>query len=271
MENESLKEDVREFWDAGSCGEVYAKDGSEADYYESQSRKRYELEPYIHDFAKFGEAAGRDILEIGVGMGADHAEWAKSQPKSLTGIDLTDRAIEHTRKRMDAFGLQSELKTGDAENLSFDNDQFDIVYSWGVLHHSPNTPKAIEEVHRVLKKGGVARVMIYQKNCIAGYMLWLRYGLMAGQPFRSLTDIYANHLESPGTKAYTQDEARKMFHAFSKVTISNELSVGDLLEGEAGQRHQGLILNIARKIWPRPLIKVLFKNHGLFMMIEAVK
>ena len=116
MQNEAdLKTQVRDFWDAKSCGEVYAVGSTEMDYYESQGRIRYELEPYLRDFARFHEGEGKDVLEIGVGMGADHIEWAKSQPRSLTGIDLTPRAIEHTKKRLTIYGLQSEVRVGDAE------------------------------------------------------------------------------------------------------------------------------------------------------------
>ncbi len=72
--------------------------------------------------------------------------------------------------------------------------------------------------------------MIYHKHSLVGYMLWLRYGLLAGRPLRPLSDIYANHLESPGTKAYTVDEARTLFRKFAEVRISTVLTHGDLLE-----------------------------------------
>lgn len=266
-----LKSPVREFWNQGSCGEVYAQGSSELEYYESQRTARYQLEPYIRDFAKFSEGRDSDVLEIGVGMGADHVEWAKSDPLSLTGVDLTPRAVEHTQKRLALYGLRSEVQVGDAEQLPFADESFDIVYSWGVLHHSPDTPKAIQEVYRVLRPNGVARIMIYHKYAMVGYMLWLRYALLAGKPFRSLDDIYANHVESPGTKAYSLPEARPLFHEFSQVDIRTQLSVGDLLEGAAGQRHRGKLLTLAKKLWPRPLIKFFLKQHGLFLMIEARK
>ncbi len=272
MKSESaLKDEIKGFWNEKSCGEIYAEGQSEKEYYESESKSRYELEPYIHDFAKFHEGKDKDVLEIGVGMGTDHSEWAKSNPASLTGVDLTPRAIEHTKNRFALFGLASELKEADAEQLPFDDDSFDLVYSWGVLHHSPNTPQAIKEVFRVLRSGGVTRIMIYHKYSLTGYMLWIRYGLFAGHPFKSLHDIYFNHLESPGTKAYSIEEARNMFSQFSKVDTKAQLSFGDLLEGAVGQRHRGILLSIAKKLWPRNLLKVLFKNHGLMLLIEAQK
>lgn len=100
MQNKSdLKGEVKDFWNEKSCGEIYATGKSEKEYYESVSKSRYALEPYIHDFAKFYEGKDKDVLEIGIGMGADHANWAKSKPKSLTGVDLTPRAIEHAKKK----------------------------------------------------------------------------------------------------------------------------------------------------------------------------
>ena len=272
MKNEpALKNEVKEFWNKQSCGEIYAEGKTEKDYYESESKSRYELEPYIYEFARFHEGKGKDVLEIGVGMGTDHAEWAKSNPRSLTGVDLTRRAIEHTKNRFSLLGFSSNLTEADAENLPFDDNSFDLIYSWGVLHHSPNTPKAIKEVFRVLRPGGITRIMIYHKYSLTGYMLWIRYGLLKGRPFKSLHDIYFNHLESPGTKAYSVEEAKKMFARFSKVDIKVQLSFGDLLEGAVGQRHRGILLSVAKRVWPRKLLKALFKNHGLMLLIEAHK
>lgn len=270
-ENSNLKSEVKDFWDAGSCGEVYASGDSELEYYKEHSKVRYDLEPYILDFAKFDEGCNKDILEIGVGMGADHHEWAKSMPNSLTGIDLTPAAIKHTEKRFKTFGLSSNIHLGDAEKLDFNDSSFDMVYSFGVLHHSPKTSKAIKEVHRVLRTNGITRIMIYHTYSLTGYMLWIRYGLLAGKPFTTLKDIYANYLESPGTKAYTKTEALDLFDMFSEVNIKIQLSFGDLLEGAVGQRHSGILLTIAKKIWPRWLLRLMARNHGLFLLIEAKK
>lgn len=262
------KKAVHDYWNAASCGEVLYLKGEDEAAYRAQGRKRYELEPYIESFANFTEAAGRTVLEIGVGLGADHEQFAINGAH-LVGVDLTARAVEHTRKRLAAQGLSSHLQVADAENLPFADGSFDVVYSWGVLHHSPNTHKAIDEVRRVVRTGGDVRIMVYHKHSMVGYMLWIRYGLLTGRPWRSLSSIYAEYLESPGTKAYSVAEVRKMFSAFSEVKIRTVLTHGDLLESDAGQRHGGLILSLARKIWPRRLIRWLFPNLGLFMLIEA--
>ena len=81
------------------------------------------------------------------------------------------------------MGLSSKLNIGNAEILSFEDESFDFVYSWGVLHHSPNTRKCFDEIYRVLRPGGKAKIMIYHKYSCVGLMLWLRYGLFSLKPF----------------------------------------------------------------------------------------
>jgi ubiquinone/menaquinone biosynthesis C-methylase UbiE len=268
--SDARKAEVRRFWEAASCGEVYAESGTAEEKLRQNGEARYSLEPYISEFARFCEGAGQDVLEIGVGMGADHLEWARSGPHHLAGIDLTPRAVSWTAQRLDAFGLKSDLREGDAENLPFADNSFDMVYSWGVLHHSPDTPRAFLEAHRVLRPGGILRVMIYHRPSIVGAMLWARYGLATGHPARSLQQIYAHHLESPGTKGYTVSEARRLVAPFSACDIRCAVSFADLLLGEVGQQHAGPGLALARRAWPRPLIRRM-PMLGLLLLIEARK
>ena len=148
------KQQVHDFWNRASCGEdLYLSDTDKAGYL-AQAKARYDLEgDMIFGLARFAEAKGLKVLEVGVGLGADHQQFAEAGA-DLFGIDLTERAVSHTRQRLAAFGLISKLAVGDAENLDFPDELFDRIYSWGVLHHSPDTRKAITEVWRVLKPGG---------------------------------------------------------------------------------------------------------------------
>lgn len=266
-----LKKDVHDFWQEESCGEVYARGPDALTQLRNQAAVRYELEPYIARFARFEEGANRRVLEIGVGMGADHREWARHHPRQLVGLDMTRRALDHTRARLRAEGVRPALLHGDAEHLPFRSESFDLVYSWGVLHHTPETPQAIREVHRVLRPGGSARLMIYHRWSIVGLLLWVKYALLAGRPFRSLDDIYAHHLESPGTKAYSLPAAEKLFGVFACSAITPLLSFADLLQGAAGARHTGHLGQIVRRVWPRWLIRRAFSSYGLYLLVEARK
>ncbi|OUU25015.1 MAG: hypothetical protein CBB97_10505 [Candidatus Endolissoclinum sp. TMED37] len=265
---------VKEFWNEESCGERYLSvDSTKGISYKEEMRQRYELEPYLKTFAKFDNLRGLDVLEIGVGLGSDHSTIALAEPSTLTGIDLTKRAIDHTKKRFKEMGLSSKLNIGNAENMSFEDKSFDFVYSWGVLHHSPNTRKCFDEIYRVLRPGGKAKIMIYHKYSCVGLMLWLRYGLFSLKPFMTLTELYANHLESPGTKAYTIKEANNIASKFSKVESSVELSFGDLLIGDVGKRHRGQVLTLAKTIYPRRVIKLISKIFpiGLYILMTVEK
>lgn len=268
LRDDKLK--VRDFWEAGSCGEDLYLSRADREGYRAQAEHRYRLEPYIARLARFEDAEGKRVLEIGVGLGADHQRFAE-HGAILEGIDLTPRAIAHTTARLEAFRLTSRLQVGDAEALPFADNQFEVVYSWGVLHHSPDTPRAFREVLRVLEPGGEARVMIYHSWSVVGLMLWARYALLRGRPWRSLKSVYAQHLESPGTKAYTIAEARELLQGFEDVRIEIELTHGDLLQSEVGQRHRGPLLSLARMIWPRWAIRTFMPRCGLYMLIRARK
>ena len=238
--------------------------------YGSHFAERYRIEPFIKEFLVGEDLLGKKVLEIGVGLGADHQLMFEAGAK-LKGIDLTARAVEHTRRRMALFDYPCEVACGDAEKLCFENDSFDVVVSWGVIHHSPDIGACISEIRRVLKPGGVALIMIYHRYSFVGLMLWFRYGLCKLKPFSNLDSIYSKYLESPGTKAFSVDQAEDLFKSFDDLQISTKLCQGDLLTDGAGQRHDGYMIKIARMVWPRTVIKKYFASFGLYMLIRAVK
>ena len=269
IQSKSLDQ-VHDFWNKKSCGEIHAKGDTEFKKYKNETKIRYELEPYLKDFAQFDSFKNLDVLEIGVGMGSDHSSIAMANPKSLWGVDLTQRSVDHTISRFNLLGLKSNITLDNAENLSFDSNKLDAVYSWGVLHHSTNTHKCFDEVYRVLKPGGTAKIMVYHKYSPTGLMLWLRHGLIK---FKSMESIYSEYLESPETKAYTFKEARDLTSKFSNVELKVQLGFGDLLEGDVGQRHQGIILSVAKIFYPRRVVKYLakFLPFGLYLFINVKK
>jgi hypothetical protein len=113
--------------------------------------------------------------------------------------------------------------------------------------------------------------MIYHKWSLIGCMLWARYALARLRPWMTLTEVYAHCLESPGTKAFTTREAREMFSSFATLAVSVVLTHADLLESAVGQRHRGVLLSLARRLWPRALLRRFAPGQGLFMLITAVK
>jgi ubiquinone/menaquinone biosynthesis C-methylase UbiE len=160
----SLKDRVRAFWQANPCGTKFsdAEPGSRR-FYELVEEHRYTKEWHIPAAAGFASANGLKVLEIGCGLGTDGAQFAMAGAE-YTGIDLTEAAVDLARRRFELWGLPGEFKVSDAENLDFPSETFDLVYSHGVLHHTPDTPGAVREIHRVLRPGGRAIVMLYHRN-----------------------------------------------------------------------------------------------------------
>jgi SAM-dependent methyltransferase len=211
------KEAVRGYWEAHPCGAKLADaERDSPEFFAEVERTRFELEPFIHDFAEFPRWAGRDVLEVGVGLGTDFVQFARAGA-NLVGIDLTEAAVQLVRRRLDLEGLRGEVRTGDAEALPFDDASFDLVYSWGVVHHTPDTRAALDEIRRVLKPGGEARLMLYSRRSWVAAGAWARYALARGRPFQSFSRVLASHMESPGTKAYTQRELAALLAGFGDV------------------------------------------------------
>jgi SAM-dependent methyltransferase len=262
---------VQQFWEAASCGESSAVGDTLAARLNRQSLERYTAEPYIPRFAQFQSGKDLSILEVGVGMGADHLEWAHASPGRLCGVDLSPRAIQFTRDRLGLAGLTSSLHVGSAEALPFRDESFDLVWSWGVIHHTVHPGLAVEEIRRVLKPGGCARAMIYHRNGILFRLLWLRHALLAGRPFRSLDNIIATEVESAGTKAYTPIEAQLLFKRFSEVSCESILTMGDLIEGPIGRRHGGPALRMLKRFWPQRIVRGLGGEYGSDLLITAMK
>ena len=227
MQNEQLKEQVKDFWEQEPCGSGVAESAKYTKvYFDEIEEHRYRLEPFIHQFAQFTRQRGKKVLEVGVGAGTDHLQFARAGAV-LSGIDLTEAAIEMVKKRLALEGLSSDLRRSDAENLPFEDNSFDYVYSWGVLHHTPDTEKSLAEAYRVCKPGGNICIMLYHRRSLLALAVWIRYGLMQFKPFRSLRNVIFYHMESIGTKSYTTKEIRKMFNRFKGVTVTPVLTPYD--------------------------------------------
>ena len=253
--NAELKDRVRDFWQAHPCGTKFAdaQPGSRA-FYELVEQHRYEKEWHIPDAAGFNQAKNLSVLEVGCGLGTDGAQFAKAGA-DYTGIDLTEAAVDLARRRFELFNLRGTLRVADAEKLDFPDNSFDLVYSHGVLHHTPNTAGAIREIHRVLRPGGRALVMLYHRDSYnyrvnismlrrAGVHL-LRWNsgfklvhLLTGEPEDALRE-HARRLRSeraylgpkeflnqntdgvgnPLARVYSRNEARELFKDFSNIEL----------------------------------------------------
>lgn len=218
----SLTDEVRAFWEGTPCGTGGAIVGDaiplSPTWFERIEEHRYALEPFIHAVAQFTRYRGKELLEIGVGAGTDHLQWARAGAR-CHGVDLTQAAIETTRAHLALHGLSSELQRLSAESLPFPDASFDLVYSWGVIHHAERPEAIVREIRRVLRPGGRFIGMLYARYSLLALRFWVRHALLTGRPWRSLADVLWHHMESTGTKAYTRRELRDLFGSFSRVEL----------------------------------------------------
>ena len=253
--NATLKERVRAFWQEHPCGTKFADapPGSRR-FYELVEAHRYNKEWHIPSAAGFAESNKLDVLEIGCGLGTDGAQFAKAGA-NYTGIDLTDAAINLAKRRFELFQLPGTFRVADAERLDFPNNSFDLVYSHGVLHHTPDTAAAVREIHRVLRPSGKAIVMLYHRdsyNYRVNISMLRRTGvhllrwntgvklvhLLTGETEESLREharqlktksAYLNSEEflsrntdgagNPLARVYSRAEARQLFKDFAHVEL----------------------------------------------------
>jgi ubiquinone/menaquinone biosynthesis C-methylase UbiE len=161
---EELKARVHDFWQANPCGAKFAEmQIGSREFFEAVENHRYATEWHIPEVVQFDNWRDKVVLEIGCGLGTDAINFARAGAH-YTGVDLTERSVELVQRRFDFENLRGDLRTADAENLPFADNTFDLAYSHGVLHHTPDTQRAINEVHRVLKPGGRVMVMLYHRN-----------------------------------------------------------------------------------------------------------
>lgn len=219
--SDRLNDHVRCYWEQNPCGTGKTVTGNldpkSLAWFERTEEHRYNVEPFIHSVAQFSRYHGKKILEVGVGAGTDHLQWARAGAHCY-GVDLTRAAIEITKARLSTYGFESNLQCIDAEALPFPDEFFDIVYSWGVIHHSENPDYIIKEIKRILKPGCNFIGMMYNRHSLHVLRTWIRHALFKGKPWRSFADVIWHHVESVGTKAYTISELRELFAEFSSFS-----------------------------------------------------
>lgn len=170
----SAQERVRAYWNTQPCdSELSSRNSLSREYFLDIEHQRYELQPHILDILSKIDWDGKQVLEIGTGVGTD-ARQIIGRGGCYTGINIDQGSTIATATALRAFSLPGTAKVGDATSLDFADDTFDVVYSFGVLHHIPEVARAVAEIHRVLKPGGELLVMLYNRASI-NYMVEIMF------------------------------------------------------------------------------------------------
>lgn len=236
MEQKSIKRRTIEHWTSVPIGSQTtgfqsSADTFSAEYFEDHERFRYEVySPWLRSVARFDQYGGKRMLEVGCGMGTDLLQYARGGAY-VTGIDLTLRHLELAAQRFRFFHQQGVFINADAENLPFPDATFDFAFTNGVLHHTPDTQGAINEIHRVLKPGGEALILLYHRNSFTYYLqILFKSGtkrmlgrlLRGHNPFSlsaaSILSASTDGETNPLTKVYSRAEGLAFMHSFRNVS-----------------------------------------------------
>lgn len=220
-------DDVRRYWDARPCNIRHSpRPVGTREFFEEVEARKYFVEPHIPRFAEFERWNGKKVLEIGCGIGTDTIRFARAGAQ-VTAVDLSEESLGLARRRAAVFGLQDRITffRADAERLSevVPLDTYDLVYSFGVIHHTPRPENVIAQIRKYTGPASVLKMMVYHRYSYKVLWILLTQGKGA---FWKLDELIARHSEAqtgcPVTYSYSRRTVRDLLDGFSVVTASVE-------------------------------------------------
>lgn len=248
---------VREYWDRRPCNINHsARSPGTREYFDEVEAKKFRVEPHILDFTDFAQWHGKRVLEIGCGIGTAAVNFARCGAR-YTGVELSQASLELTRQRFDVYGLTGNFYVADAEHMDQEVpvEPYDLVYSWGVIHHSPNPTRIVQTARRYMHAASELRIMVYAHDS------WKRAMIDAGldQP-----EAQAN---CPIAQTYRrQDVPDLLGPGFEIVDIQQD----HIFPYQVEPYRRG---EYVRQAWfeamPSDVLRVLERNFGWHLMITA--
>ena len=260
VDNPELKQQVHDYWNANPCGTQFTELtlGSK-EFFAEVERFRYETQPFMREAMEFDKHRGKSLLEIGCGLATDLLQFARGGA-IVTGVDLTEQSIALATERFRQQGIPLTARVADAERLPFADGSFDVVYSFGVLHHTPDTRKALHEAERVLKPGGQLLMMLYHRSSVHVWLGTLLYPLLkrwAKREASSADDwirVY-DGAENPLGKAYTRSEVKTMLPSVRSLSFETR---------DPLRRHWPVFFNRINQI-------LFARRFGFYLIIKGIK
>lgn len=264
------KSQTQDQWNDDACGSHYVEEAQEGTlewYLEAEAYRYGVYGPWMPNVMEFGRHRGKKVLEVGGGMGTDLAQFARNGAIT-TDLDLSAGHLEHAKRNFALRGLTGEFVHGDGEELPFPPDSFDVVYSNGVIHHTPDTVGVARDMLRVLKPGGKAIIMVYAEN---SWHYWreqvVRLGIEQGRLSKhSMGWIMSGSVEKstkgqrPLVKVYTRKRLRKMFEdaGFERISIVQR----QMVEGELPRSLSWIPVKLAGRVVGWNLILKAYKPRS---------
>jgi 2-polyprenyl-3-methyl-5-hydroxy-6-metoxy-1,4-benzoquinol methylase len=211
-------EQVRNYWDRRPCNIRHStKPPGSREYFDEVEWRKYFVEPHIPRFAEFPRWQNKRVLEIGCGIGTDTTNFARHGAR-VTAVDLSEKSLEMARKRAEVYGLSGSIRFyhGSGEELTsiLPAEEYDLVYSFGVIHHTPHPERVLEQIRNYVRPGSTVKIMVYHRYSWKVFWILMTYG--KGRFWR-LAEMVARHSEAesgcPVTYTYTKQELRDLLES----------------------------------------------------------
>lgn len=251
-------ETVAEYWNRRPCNLRHSpSEIGSREYFDEVERRKYLVEPHIPSFAQFPRWRGKRVLEIGCGIGTDAVNFARAGA-DYTGVELSEASLRLTRRRFEVFGLRGRLVQANAEEL--DNlaapSSFDLIYSFGVIHHTPRPEAVLRHARRLIRPDGELRVMIYARNSWKAAMIDTGFDQPEAQA------------GCPIAFTYTRDEARALMQGadFEPISITQDHIFPYVVEKYVRYEYE---LQPWFSAMPQAMFRALEQRFGWHMLIVA--
>jgi ubiquinone/menaquinone biosynthesis C-methylase UbiE len=266
--------DVRRYWDARPCNIRHSpKPVGSKEYFDEVEARKYLVEPHIPAFAEFERWSGQRVLEVGCGIGTDAINFARAGAK-LTAVDLSGESLRIAQERAEVMGVADRIRfvQADAERLTSavaGEEPYDLVYSFGVVHHTPHPERALAEIRRLVAPGGTLKLMVYHRRS------WKVFWIVAVQGrgrFWKTDELVAEHSEaqtgSPVTFSYTRHGGRELVeHAGFRV---QDVTVDHVFPYRIGDYVQYRYVKEPWFRWmPERLFRAFERRFGWHLLVTA--
>ena len=219
-------QDVKRYWDHRPCNVRHSpKAVGTPEFFEEVEKRKYFVEPHILAFADFPRWRGKNVLEVGCGIGTDSVNFVRNGAR-LTIVELSSESLAITKKRFEIEGMTASFVNGNAEDLNQllpPGEQFDLIYSFGVIHHTPHPERVVQAIAERLKPNGELRLMVYARHSWKVWWIYARYGWREPWNWRRLVAKYSEaQIGSPVSYVYSRGEARALLRGFEVVSMAKD-------------------------------------------------
>lgn len=267
---------VKKYWNDRPCNIRHStKEVGTKEYFDEVEARKYMVEPHIPAFAEFEKWKGKSVLEIGCGIGTDAVNFARNGA-NLFSVDLTPEAVRITRERLQVFGLDAIVEEANAETLTdtidvyhgkYADTGFDLIYSFGVLHHTPDYKKAFREIAKIMQPKTELRMMVYHKGAFKTHQILEEYDY----DYAHAEELVAKHSEAqtgcPVTYTFTPNTISEALEEVGMVATSIEIDHIFPYRIEQYKKYE----YVREDIWQMPdeTFKAFEKRYGWHLLIKA--